>query len=141
AHTPAGLQGVLNALRQHCRGNLWCVFGCGGDRDRGKRPLMGATVMRLADRAVVTTDNPRFEDPAGIIAEVLEGMDRRAMVIPDRARAIRWAILKARDHDIVLVAGKGHENVQVIRGESLPFSDVDAAIDGLHARGAGERTP
>lgn len=141
AHTPAGLEAVLTALRPHCTGNLWCVFGCGGDRDRGKRPLMGATAMRLADRAVVTTDNPRFEDPEAIIAEVLEGMDRRGVAIPDRARAIRWAIREARDHDVVLIAGKGHENVQVIGGERLPFSDVAVARDALLARQTRNAAP
>src|SRR5690606_30939775 len=133
AHTPAGLEAALDALRLHCTGNLWCVFGCGGDRDRGKRPLMGATVVRLADRAIVTTDNPRFEDPDGIIAEVLAGTDGRAMPIADRAEAIRYAIGEARDNDVVLIAGKGHENVQVVAGRRLPFSDYAFASDSLRA--------
>lgn len=141
AHTPAGLEAVLKALRPHCTGNLWCVFGCGGDRDRGKRPLMGATVMRLADRAVVTTDNPRFENPDDIIAEVLAGMDGRAIAVPDRERAIRWTIGQARDNDLVLIAGKGHENVQLVAGERLPFSDYAAARAALRARAAGGAMP
>lgn len=134
AHTPAGLEAVLKALRTHCTGNLWCVFGCGGDRDRGKRPLMGAAAMRLADRAVVTTDNPRFENPDDIIGEVLAGMDGRAIAIPDRERAIRWTIGEARDNDLVLIAGKGHENVQLVAGKRLPFSDYAIARDSLLAR-------
>lgn len=140
AHTPAGLEAVLNALRPHCAGKLWCVFGCGGDRDRGKRPLMGAAAARLADRAIVTTDNPRHEDPDVIIAEVLAGMDGRAaavVAIADRARAIRRAICEARDDDVILVAGKGHEHVQVVGDERFPFSDYDVARDGLLARQDG----
>jgi UDP-N-acetylmuramoyl-L-alanyl-D-glutamate--2,6-diaminopimelate ligase len=138
AHTPAGLEAVLEALRLHCTGNLWCVFGCGGDRDRGKRPLMGAAVVRLADRAVVTSDNPRNEDPDDIIAEVLAGTDGRAIAIADRAEAIRHAIREARDNDVVLIAGKGHENVQIIAGRRLPFSDWAFASDALRARRAEE---
>jgi UDP-N-acetylmuramoyl-L-alanyl-D-glutamate--2,6-diaminopimelate ligase len=137
AHTPAGLEAVLKALRVHCTGNLWCVFGCGGDRDRGKRPLMGATAMRLADRAVVTTDNPRSENPDDIIAEVLAGMDGRAIAIADRERAIRWTIAEARDNDLVLIAGKGHENVQLVAGKRLPFSDYAVASDSLRSRAEG----
>lgn len=136
AHTPAGLEVVLESLRGHCKGRLWCVFGCGGDRDRGKRPLMGATVARLADRAIVTNDNPRFENPGDIIAAVLEGMDERALAIPDRAAAIAYAIAEAGDDDIVLIAGKGHENVQLVGGKRLPFSDYETARAKLLARSA-----
>jgi UDP-N-acetylmuramoyl-L-alanyl-D-glutamate--2,6-diaminopimelate ligase len=136
AHTPAGLEVVLESLRQHLRGRLWCVFGCGGDRDRGKRPMMGATVARLADRAVVTSDNPRFENPAAIIAAVLEGMDDNALAIEDRAAAIAYAIAEADDDDIVLIAGKGHEDVQLVGGKRLPFSDYEAARTRLLARQA-----
>ncbi|MGH8193149.1 MAG: UDP-N-acetylmuramoyl-L-alanyl-D-glutamate--2,6-diaminopimelate ligase [Woeseiaceae bacterium] len=136
AHTPAGLEVVLESLRRHCKGRLWCVFGCGGDRDRGKRPLMGATVARLADRAIVTNDNPRFENPGDIIAAVLAGMDERALAIPDRAAAIACAIAEADDDDIVLVAGKGHENVQLVGGQRLPFSDYETARANLLARSA-----
>ncbi len=137
AHTPAGLEAALEALRLHCTGNLWCVFGCGGDRDRGKRPMMGEVAARLADRVVVTSDNPRFEDPDKIIAAILEGMGRHDVAIPDRARAIRYAIDEARDNDVILVAGKGHENVQVIEDRRLPFSDVDVAAASLVARQSG----
>lgn len=137
AHTPAGLEAALDSLRLHCTGNLWCVFGCGGDRDRGKRPMMGEVAARLADRVVVTSDNPRFEDPGKIIAAILDGMGRHGVAIPDRARAIRYAIDEARDNDVILVAGKGHENVQVIGDRRLPFSDVDVAAAGLAARQPG----
>lgn len=137
AHTPAGLEAALESLRLHCNGNLWCVFGCGGDRDRGKRPMMGEVAARLADRIVVTSDNPRFEDPDRIIANILEGMGRHDVAIPDRARAIRYAIDEARDNDVILVAGKGHENVQVIGDQRLPFSDVDVAAESLAARRPG----
>jgi UDP-N-acetylmuramoyl-L-alanyl-D-glutamate--2,6-diaminopimelate ligase len=136
AHTPAGLEVVLESLRLHLRGRLWCVFGCGGDRDRGKRPMMGATVARLADRAVVTSDNPRFEDPAAIIGAVLAGMDDSAVAIEDRAAAIAYAVEEAGDDDIVLIAGKGHEDVQVVGGKRLPFSDYEAARRSLAARQA-----
>ena len=137
AHTPAGLEAALASLRPHCHGNLWCVFGCGGDRDRGKRPLMGEVALRLADRVVVTSDNPRFEDPGAIIAAILEGMGRHDVAIPDRARAIAYAIREARDNDVILVAGKGHETVQLVRGERLPFSDVEVAARSLAARQPG----
>lgn len=137
AHTPAGLEAALESLRLHCTGNLWCVFGCGGDRDRGKRPLMGEVAARLADRVVVTSDNPRFEDPDKIIAAILEGMGHYEVAIQDRARAIRYAIREARDNDVILVAGKGHENVQVVAGKRLPFSDVDVASASLAARQPG----
>ncbi|HET6630796.1 MAG TPA: UDP-N-acetylmuramoyl-L-alanyl-D-glutamate--2,6-diaminopimelate ligase [Woeseiaceae bacterium] len=137
AHTPAGLEAALASLRLHCTGNLWCVFGCGGDRDRGKRPLMGEVAARLADRVVVTSDNPRFEDPGTIIAAILDGMAHHDVAIPDRARAIRYAIEEARDNDVVLVAGKGHENVQVVAGKRLPFSDVEVAVASLAARQPG----
>ncbi len=134
AHTPAGLEAVLQSLRQHCGGQLWCVFGCGGDRDRGKRPLMGAVVTRLADHAVVTNDNPRNEPPGEIIAATLAGMDGRAQAIEDRATAIAYAIDNASDRDVVLIAGKGHENYQLIGGRRLPFSDYQAASTSLEAR-------
>ncbi|HEX7720032.1 MAG TPA: UDP-N-acetylmuramoyl-L-alanyl-D-glutamate--2,6-diaminopimelate ligase [Woeseiaceae bacterium] len=134
AHTPAGLEAVLQSLREHCGGELWCVFGCGGDRDRGKRPLMGEVVTRLADHAVVTNDNPRNEPPGEIIAATLAGMDRRAQAIEDRATAIAYAIDNASARDVVLIAGKGHENYQLIGGRRLPFSDYQAARTSLEAR-------
>ena len=136
AHTPDALEKVLKALRETLRdtpqrrarpagsgGRLFCVFGCGGDRDPGKRPLMGRVASRLADRVIVTSDNPRSEDPERIIADILEGAGKNAKVEPDRERAIRAAVREAQPGDIVLVAGKGHERYQSVRGVNLPFSD------------------
>lgn len=139
SHTPASLEAALKALRSHCRGRLWCVFGCGGDRDRGKRPEMGAIVERLADHAVVTSDNPRGESPIDIIDDILGGMQApgNATVIEDRAAAIDWAIAHAADDDQILIAGKGHEEFQVIGSEAIPFSDYAVAKQGLDARSAG----
>jgi UDP-N-acetylmuramoyl-L-alanyl-D-glutamate--2,6-diaminopimelate ligase len=136
AHTPASLEAALRSLRMHCKKSLWCVFGCGGDRDRGKRPLMGKTAARLADRIVVTNDNPRSELPGNIIASVLDGVGNTAgaIAIEDRATAIAYAIREAADDDIVLIAGKGHENYQLIGAERLPFSDYDAALANIFAR-------
>jgi len=134
AHTPGGLEAVLQALRPHCAGRLWCVFGCGGDRDRGKRRIMGATAGALADCPIVTSDNPRSESPGDIIAEILAGMAGDAVAIEDRAAAIAYAIGNARTDDVVLIAGKGHETVQVIGDHRLPFSDYAVAQEYLAAR-------
>lgn len=125
AHTPDALEQVLLALRAHCTGQLWCVFGCGGERDSGKRPMMGAAAERCADRVVITNDNPRREDPTQIIVEIQTGLQRpdRAYVQHDRAAAIRFAIENARPGDVVLLAGKGHEEYQLIGDEKFPFSD------------------
>lgn len=133
AHTPAGLQAALAALREHYRGELWCVFGCGGDRDRGKRPLMGALARGSADRVVITNDNPRTEDPQRIIAEIQAGAgaDGRVCVIPDRQEAIIQSIRAAAPEDAVLVAGKGHEEYQLVGGERLPYSDRGTAKRAL----------
>jgi len=110
-------------------GRLTCVFGCGGDRDRGKRPMMAAVAEGLADLVVVTTDNPRSESPQTIFDEMLAGMNSpdRALVIGDRGAAIRQAILDSHSGDIVLVAGKGHESYQGSNGQRVPFSD-EAAV-------------
>ncbi len=134
AHTPAALEAALKALRPHARGRIWCVFGCGGDRDRGKRPVMGRVVNRLADRSVVTNDNPRSEPPETIIAEVLAGMDTSAIVIENRAAAIAYAIREARPADTVLIAGKGHEDYQLIGDQRLDFSDYQLARANIEAR-------
>lgn len=125
AHTPAALAGVLAALRAHCHGRLCCVFGCGGDRDRGKRPLMAGAVAAHADRLIITDDNPRSEDPRAIVDDMLAGLDAGAAytIEHDRARAIRAAIDGAAADDVVLVAGKGHELEQIVAGERRPFSD------------------
>ena len=129
AHTPDALENALKALREHFPGHVSCVFGCGGDRDRGKRPLMGEIAERLADDVTVTDDNPRFEAPATIIEQILAGFARRghARVEPDRARAIAAAIAAAPADSVVLIAGKGHEDYQDIKGQKQPFSDVSQA--------------
>jgi UDP-N-acetylmuramoyl-L-alanyl-D-glutamate--2,6-diaminopimelate ligase len=135
AHTPDALDKALTAAREHCAGKLICVFGCGGDRDRGKRALMGAVAERRADVVYVTDDNPRNESSAQIIDEILTGFSRpeSARVQPDRATAIRTAIAAARAGDIVLIAGKGHEDYQIIGAEVRPFSDRDVASSALKA--------
>ncbi len=127
AHTPDALRNVLNALRTQTKGKLVCVFGCGGDRDPGKRALMGKVVSDLADAAVVTSDNPRSEDPEIIIEQVLEGMHGSYAIEPDRAKAIAVAIGTAKPGDTVLLAGKGHETYQEVAGKKIHFSDVEQA--------------
>lgn len=141
AHTPDALEKVLATLREQKPGKLICVFGCGGDRDAGKRPLMGAVAAGLADAVIVTSDNPRSEDPASIIKQVVSGMDKAYLTEPDRALAIRQAVQSARKGDIVLVAGKGHEDYQEIAGVKTPFSDAEvaiAALDNYQATGGKE---
>ena len=146
AHTPDALDKALTALGPLARqrgGALWCVFGCGGDRDAGKRPLMGAIARRLADRVVVTSDNPRHESPDFIISQILAGIvgHDEVDVTPDRAEAIRQALASAALADIVLIAGKGHEEDQDIGGVKHPFSDAGHARDALAARAAGRHVP
>jgi len=139
AHTPDALEQALSALRETARargGRLLCVFGCGGDRDAGKRPLMGEVAARLADAAIVTSDNPRGEDPAAIIAAVLQGAGSNAVAIEDRAAAISQAVGEAAERDVVLIAGKGHETYQEIAGRRLPFSDARQAAAALAQRGS-----
>jgi UDP-N-acetylmuramoyl-L-alanyl-D-glutamate--2,6-diaminopimelate ligase len=124
AHTPDALAKALTALREHCRGALWCVFGCGGDRDAGKRPIMGSIADELADQIIVTDDNPRSEDPQEIIRAITRGIrTQRARVIPDRAAAIAAALNRAGAADIVLIAGKGHEDYQIYGATRRSFSD------------------
>ena len=134
SHTPASLEAALKALRPHCKGELWCVFGCGGDRDRGKRPMMGKVAAELSSHAIVTSDNPRSESPESIVAEILEGMDGSGVAIVDRAEAIAHAVEHAKPDDVVLIAGKGHENYQVIGDRVVPFSDLETALAGLRSR-------
>jgi len=136
AHTPDALQSVLSALRPHVKGKLWCVFGCGGDRDQGKRPLMGAAAEKYADRVIITDDNPRSEDPTAIVTQILAGMNdsRACQVVHDRGDAIAHAIAEASPEDVVLVAGKGHENTQERQGQMLPFSDRDTVSSLLTAK-------
>lgn len=127
AHTDDALDNVLRALRALSPRRLLVVFGCGGDRDRTKRPRMGAVAARLADRVYVTSDNPRTEEPERIIAEILAGMPAgsQPQVYPDRREAIRTAVAEARAGDLILVAGKGHEPYQEIQGHKHPFDDLD----------------
>lgn len=132
AHTPDGLETVLKALRPHARGRLILVFGAGGDRDRGKRPLMGEIAGRLADVAIVTDDNPRSEDPALIRAAIREAAPR-ACEIGDRRTAIRRAAALLRDGDVLIVAGKGHEQGQIVGATTHPFDDVAEVARALEA--------
>jgi UDP-N-acetylmuramoyl-L-alanyl-D-glutamate--2,6-diaminopimelate ligase len=137
AHTPDALEQVLTTLREHCAGALTCVFGCGGERDRGKRPEMGRVAERLADHVVVTDDNPRREDGDQIVAEILAGLAApgRALIERDRATAIALALAGAAAGDVVLIAGKGHEDYQEVDGERRPFSD-QAVVRQWLARGS-----
>jgi UDP-N-acetylmuramoyl-L-alanyl-D-glutamate--2,6-diaminopimelate ligase len=152
AHTPDALHKVLTALRETMnvrragakarkaarpqQPKLFCVFGCGGERDRGKRPLMGAVASRLADLTVITSDNPRGENPLAIIDDIARGTRGEVIVEPDRTRAVRLAIHMARPKDIVLVAGKGHERHQEIRGVKQPYSDAAEVAAALQTRRA-----
>ena len=136
AHSPDSLERVLASLRALGAGRVLCVFGCGGDRDASKRPLMGATAERAADLVFVTSDNPRSEDPAAIAADILGGMQRpaAARVELDRALAIRAALASAAPGDVVLIAGKGHETTQITGTRVLPFDDVAVVREILGAR-------
>jgi UDP-N-acetylmuramoyl-L-alanyl-D-glutamate--2,6-diaminopimelate ligase len=140
AHTPDALEVALRALRAHCRGQLWCVFGCGGDRDKGKRPQMGKAAEQHGDRIVITTDNPRSEDAQTIINDIVAGLARAdaATIIEDRATAIAWAIEQARDDDVVLIAGKGHEAYQDLAGGRIAFSDYAVAQKALAAKAGAQ---
>ena len=133
AHSPDALEQVLSSLRAHVAGRLVCVFGCGGDRDRGKRPQMGEVARRLADRVVLTDDNPRSEVPQQIVNDILSGITDRVgvSVEHDRARAIATSIAASDVDDLVLIAGKGHEDYQEIAGQRYPFSDIDEVRNAL----------
>lgn len=127
AHTPDALKQVLLALREHTHGSIWCVFGCGGDRDRGKRSLMGQIAERYADHLIITNDNPRTEDPVQIVADITQGLlcPWAVEIEHDRSAAIAHVIGCAQPGDVVLIAGKGHETYQIIGQEKLPFSDSE----------------
>jgi UDP-N-acetylmuramoyl-L-alanyl-D-glutamate--2,6-diaminopimelate ligase len=131
SHTPDSLENALRAARGLAAGRVLCVFGCGGDRDREKRPLMGRIAAELADVAILTTDNPRSEDPFAIIDEVLAGAPDGLEVEPDRRAAIARAVEAAREGDVVLVAGRGAEPAQEVAGRKLPFDDRDVAREAL----------
>ncbi len=129
AHTPDALENVLTVLKENSDGKLWCVFGCGGTRDKDKRPTMGRVAEILADNVIITDDNPRLEKSEDIIADILAGLKnpKNVVIEPDRAMAIKQAIENAAEHDIILIAGKGHETYQLIGEERMHFSDVEQA--------------
>jgi UDP-N-acetylmuramoyl-L-alanyl-D-glutamate--2,6-diaminopimelate ligase len=136
AHKPGALDFMLARVRPFVRGRLICVFGCGGDRDRTKRPLMARAACRHADLVIATSDNPRSEDPAAILREVATGLSGRHELIVDRRAAIERAVALAGDDDVVVIAGKGHEDYQIVGGERRPFDDRLEAARALAARGA-----
>jgi UDP-N-acetylmuramoyl-L-alanyl-D-glutamate--2,6-diaminopimelate ligase len=145
AHKPGAVEALLTVMRDVTQGSLVVVLGCGGDRDRGKRRLMGSAAARLADVAILTNDNPRSEDPLAILAEMMAGaievpQKERAQVVvqPDRAAAISLAIASAGKGDVVIIAGKGHEHGQYIGGAVIPFDDREVAAEALLHRRAGE---
>jgi len=131
AHTPDALEKALLSIKEHCRGELWCVFGCGGDRDKAKRPIMGSAAEQFSDHIIVTNDNPRSEKPQLIANDVLSGIASEAIVVLDRADAIRSAIRQAKQADWVLIAGKGHESTQEVSGVKRPFSDRQEVMQAL----------
>jgi UDP-N-acetylmuramoyl-L-alanyl-D-glutamate--2,6-diaminopimelate ligase len=132
SHKPGALEAVLTALRPHAHGRLVVVFGCGGDRDRGKRPLMGEVAARLADRVIVTDDNPRSENPGAIRREILAGAPG-ALEIGDRRAAIRQAVAGLGPQDLLVIAGKGHETGQTVAGVTHPFDDSVEARSAVEA--------
>lgn len=131
AHTPDALEKALLSVREHCQGQLWCVFGCGGDRDQAKRPIMGAAAAQYADRIIISNDNPRSENPERIAEHIVAGIDVDYQIVLDRASAIRTAIDQAAPQDWVIVAGKGHESTQEIGNQILNFSDRHFVSDLL----------
>ncbi len=133
AHKPDALEKVLVALRQQCQGKLYCVFGCGGDRDRGKRPMMARIAEQYADYVIVTDDNPRHEDPAQIVEDILQGFEDRSQVViqHDRSKAIDDVIRSSQTGDCILIAGKGAETYQIIGDQKHPFSDIDKVKEVL----------
>jgi len=131
AHTPDALEKALLSVKEHCHGELWCVFGCGGDRDQAKRELMGKVASQVADHVVITNDNPRSENPNDIAQAISNGVNGDARVVLDRAEAINTSIAQATENDWVLVAGKGHETTQTILDQVLPFSDRQHVMTAL----------
>jgi UDP-N-acetylmuramoyl-L-alanyl-D-glutamate--2,6-diaminopimelate ligase len=139
AHTPQGIAEACNAVKQHFNAELWCVFGCGGDRDREKRPLMAQAAERHADHVIVTSDNPRHEDPQLIIEQIIDGLAKpdAAVAYVDRREAIADAVARAKAEDVILIAGKGHESCQIIGDKYIVFDDCDVARALLDARDTG----
>ena len=135
AHTPDGVENILTSVREFCKGRLIVVFGCGGSRDRKKRPVMGRLAVELADFAVVSTDNPRWEDPAAVIEEVKTGMmdHDNFVAIVDRKEAIHYALDMARKDDIVVLAGRGHETYMLVMGEKYHFDEREIVAEYLAA--------
>ena len=134
AHTPDGLDNVLRTARQITKGRLWAVFGCGGDRDRKKRPVMGKIALDLADVLVVTSDNPRSEDPDAIIDDIQAGLNdapanKEIHRITDRRQAIEFSISHASPDDVIMIAGKGHENYQILKDRTIHFDDGEVVRD------------
>jgi len=136
AHTPDALEKTLTKLKEMTKGQLWVIFGCGGDRDTGKRPLMGAIAEKIADQIIVSSDNPRTEMPSEIINQILKGMPgkKKIQVIEDRLAAIEFACLKAKAGDCILIAGKGHETYQIVGNTKFPFDDKLVAAEVLQKR-------
>ncbi|MBO1519291.1 UDP-N-acetylmuramoyl-L-alanyl-D-glutamate--2,6-diaminopimelate ligase [Oceanisphaera pacifica] len=137
AHTPDALEQALEALRQHCKGRLWCIVGCGGDRDKGKRPLMAAAAEQGSDQVILTDDNPRTESASAIIDDMCQGLDDTSalLIIHQRAEALAYAIEQAEAEDIILVAGKGHEDYQIVGTDKIHYSDRETAATLLECNG------
>ncbi|WP_019120704.1 UDP-N-acetylmuramoyl-L-alanyl-D-glutamate--2,6-diaminopimelate ligase [Brevibacillus massiliensis] len=137
SHTPDSLENALTTIKEFARGRVFCVVGCGGDRDRGKRPIMAQIATKYADLTVLTSDNPRSEDPEAIIADMVAGLASvpasRYLSLPDRREAIAYAVGRAGADDVILIAGKGHETYQIIKGQVLPFDDREAAREAIAA--------
>jgi UDP-N-acetylmuramoyl-L-alanyl-D-glutamate--2,6-diaminopimelate ligase len=136
AHTPDALENTLRAIREHTQARVWSVFGCGGDRDKTKRPLMGRIAEKYSDYVIITNDNPRSEEPSAIAADIIRGLHNAngCLVIADRAQAIDFAVQQAKSGDLVLIAGKGHEEYQIFAEQTLSFSDVKQARLALQRR-------
>ena len=134
AHTPDGLENILESVKKFAKGRVVAVFGCGGDRDKTKRPKMGRVAGRIADFCIVTSDNPRSEEPDAIIRDILEGMNdaiAEYVVIENRRDAIEYAIKHARKDDVVVLAGKGHEDYQILKNETIHFDEREVIRDIL----------
>ena len=140
AHTPDSLENILLAVKDYARGRVICVFGCGGDRDKKKRPMMGAISGRLSDYTVITSDNPRTEDPDAIIADIEEGIKTtggKYICINDRSRAVQHAIVNAGAGDVILLAGKGHETYQIFADKTIHLDEREIVVSIIDQMGRG----